>query len=66
MLSPGLSMTNLLLFSEPPPLAATVTSTKCRHDLGEDDRRRVVAGVLARELRIGRTLARKGVVSRSL
>ena len=53
----------MLLFSLPPPLAATVTSTRvARHDLGEDHGGRVVAGVLARELRVGHDAGAQRVV----
>ncbi len=49
-LSDGLSIANLDLFSEPPPLAATVTSTVfAGHHLDFDDGRRVVLGVHAPE-----------------
>ena len=50
MLSLGFIMISLLLFSLPPPLAATVTSSLSpRHHLHVDDGRRVVLGVLALE-----------------
>ncbi len=51
--SDGFSITNFDLFSEPPPLAATVISSSSPgNELRVDHRRRVVAGVLAREVRI--------------
>ena len=53
--SEGFSIANMDLFSEPPPLAATVISTRSPgHQLGVNHRRRVVARVAALERRIGR------------
>ncbi len=51
--SEGFSIVNIDLFSEPPPLAATVTSTVLPGDeLDVHDGRRVVAGVLPGEQRV--------------
>ena len=49
----GLSITNFDLFSEPPPFAATVTSTSSPgHQLDVEHGGRVVLRVLAREQRV--------------
>ena len=51
--SDGFSIANVALFSEPPPFAATVTSTLSPgNELDVHDGRRVVAGVLSRKQRI--------------